>query len=85
MEITKAYTKTQTLETPTASSPPRVAIYGHFDSDGHLAVEQSRLNLEAAGYQIKRIVIGKETINYRFWLKTLPFEDFGDVDLVSRL
>ena len=56
--------------------PSPAVIFGHCDADGHLAAEQTRTNLEAEGIKVKKIVIGPETRNYRFWERT-----FSDVDL----
>ena len=57
-------------------------IFGHADADGHLAAEQTRTNLRAAGVNIESIVIGSETKNYRFWERCFSSTSFTRFRLV---
>ncbi len=57
-------------------------VFGHADADGHLAAEQTRSNLEAAGVLVREVIVGPETRNYRFWERGLPSQDFSKYRLV---
>lgn len=57
-------------------------VFGHADADGHIATEQSRLNLEGVGIAVKQLVVGPETWNYRFWEGSFAHQNFESVPLV---
>ena len=59
-----------------------VAIFGHADADGHLATEQTRTNLAAAGFKVKEVVVGPSTAGYRFWERTFPLLTFNQLRVV---
>ena len=62
---------------------PRAFIFGHADSDGYVATEQTRRNLEAEGFTIDGVKVDpKVTWNYRFWERGFLESDFRDADLV---
>ena len=51
-------------------------IFGHADADGHLAAEQTRTNMTREGIEVRELIVGPETKNYKFWEST-----FATVDL----
>ena len=57
-------------------------VFGHADADGHLAAEQTRINLEAAGIRVEKLIVGPQTRNYRFWERAFSSQEFEEFRLV---
>lgn len=59
-----------------------ICLFGHADGDGHLAVEQSRVNLREKGVVQIRSVVSAATTGARFWERSFRETDFTAFDLV---
>ena len=64
----------------------RAIVFGHWDADGYLAAEQSRVNLAAFGAAVDKVVVSLDTRNYSFWEQAFSracFHDYGLVVIVD--
>ena len=61
----------------------KVLLFAHADGDGHLAAEQSRINIEEKGFSVERIIIDhQKTRSWRFWENHFFEEDLNGTEAV---